>query len=387
MATLKLTQKIVASTECPKDQKKIDLFDQQVTGLVLEIRISGGRTYYLRYRNERNRTRLIKLGIPSEISLKNVRLKAQKLKTQIALGEDPLATKRILQQVPTFHEFFHERYLPYAKSYKRSWKTDESIANNHLLKHFKNKHLDEITSIQVRDIHQALLDKGSAPATANRVLVLLRYIYNLAIKWEVIGVTKNPTHGIPLFQVNNKHERYLTEQQIECLYYSVQASENNMLEYIVSLLIVTGARRNEVLQAQWDQFDFKNRSWRIPITKNGKARHIPISDSMERVLDRIKSQHFSNRYVLPNPKTGKPFQSIFYSWDKARKRCDLEHVRLHDLRHTFASLLVNNGRTLYEVQKLLGHSQIQTTQRYAHLSEKTLLDATNEATKGLKGIF
>ena len=85
--------------------------------------------------------------------------------------------------------------------------------------------------------------------------------------------------------------------------------------------------------------------------------------------------------MFANPVTGKPFVSIFCSWNTARKRAGLADVRIHDLRHSFASFLVNSGRSLYEVQKILGHTQIKTTQRYAHLANDTLLDAANQVSK------
>jgi site-specific recombinase XerD len=92
-------------------------------------------------------------------------------------------------------------------------------------------------------------------------------------------------------------------------------------------------------------------------------------------------------WAFPNPQTLKPYVSIYYPWDTARKHAGLADVRMHDLRHSFASLLINSGRTLYEVQRLLGHTQIKTTQRYAHLSEETLLAAANAATQAVGGVM
>ena len=118
------------------------------------------------------------------------------------------------------------------------------------------------------------------------------------------------------------------------------------------------------------------------MTKTGKARHVPLSDGAMQILTSIPKLD-ECPWVFANPKTLKPFVSIFYAWDTARKRAGLADVRIHDLRHSFASLLVNNGRTLYEVQQLLGHTQVKTTQRYAHLSHDTLLAATNTASKAV----
>lgn len=141
---------------------------------------------------------------------------------------------------------------------------------------------------------------------------------------------------------------------------------------------MTGARKREVLDATWQDFDLTRMLWTIPVTKAGKPRHVPISDAVVTLLNEIPKTPNIN-FLFPNPKTGQPFISIFYSWDTARNEAGLADVRIHDLRHSFASFLVNAGRSLYEVQKLLGHTQIKTTQRYAHLTHDTLRDAANAA--------
>lgn len=121
--------------------------------------------------------------------------------------------------------------------------------------------------------------------------------------------------------------------------------------------------------------------WRIHTTKLGKPRFVPMSDGVINLLESVPRHDWE--WVFPNPKTLKPYVSIYYSWDSARCEATLEDVRIHDLRHSYASFLVNAGRSLYEVQRLLGHTQIKTTQRYAHLSHDTLLDATNAASRAV----
>ena len=144
------------------------------------------------------------------------------------------------------------------------------------------------------------------------------------------------------------------------------------------MLILTGARKREVLDAQWTDFDLERRTWRIPVTKSGKARHVPLSDGVMKLLGSIPRQT-NCPWTFPNPVTSKPYVSIFCSWDTVRTRAGLTDVRMHDLRHSFASFLVNAGRSLYEVQRILGHTQIKTTQRYSHLSQDSLIAAANVA--------
>jgi integrase len=120
-------------------------------------------------------------------------------------------------------------------------------------------------------------------------------------------------------------------------------------------------------------------------TKLGKPRFVPMSDGVINLLESVPRHNCE--WVFPNPKTLKPYVSIYYSWDSARREAGLVDVRIHDLRHSYASFLVNAGRSLYEVQRLLGHTQIKTTQRYAHLSQDTLLAAANAATKAIGGMM
>jgi len=184
---------------------------------------------------------------------------------------------------------------------------------------------------------------------------------------------------------DNVKERYLSTTEAQRLYEVLTRSENVMLQYIIPMLILTGARKREAMDARWEDFDFERRLWRIHTTKLGKPRFIPMSDGVINLLESVPRHDCE--WVFPNPKTLKPYVSFWYSWDSARREADLEGVRIHDLRHSYASFLVNAGRTLYEVQRLLGHTQIKTTQRYAHLSQDTLLAAANAATKAVGGVM
>ena len=291
-----------------------------------------------------------------------------------------------LRAVPTFSEFVDSRYLPFIKNYKRSWPTDHSILRNHLLTRLGRIYLDQITKNDVTAIHHGRRAAGAAPASANRVLVLLRYMFNLALKWEVPGVTKNPTSGVPLFKENNKRERYLSVEETRRLHAAVLESANSQLRFIVPMLLLTGARKREVLDARWENFDLIRRQWRIPLSKNGKARHVPISNELAQLLQMVPRFEGCG-YVVPNPKTLSPFVSFFHSWNTARTQAGLEDLRVHDLRHSFASFLINSGRSLYEIQQILGHAQVHTTQRYAHLSQTTLLDAANAAVQAIGVTF
>jgi integrase len=382
MARVTLTAQLIKTSDCPADRKKIELFDAASKGLSLEVRATGGRTYYRRYRDSRGRIRQLKLGDERDLSLADARILSDKVGRQVAMGEDPLEQKQIARTVPTFAQFIDEQYMPYIKSYKRSWDTDVSLLKNHLLPRFGKRYMDEITRQDIVKMHADRKASGAAAGSANRLLIMMRYIFNLALKWEVPGIKSNPCKGIPLMEENNKLERYLSVEEAQKLYEAVCKSENTMLKFIVPMLILTGARKREVLDAKWSDFDLSRRAWRIPITKSGRARHVPLSDGALTLLATMPRKP-DCEWAFANPETGKPYVSIFYAWNTARKSIGLSDVRMHDLRHSFASLLINSGRTLYEVQHILGHTQVKTTQRYAHLSQDTLLAAANSATTAL----
>ncbi len=383
MPVTALTPQFIKSAICPKGKDKVDIFDSHCKGLMLEVRRTGGKTFYLRYTDARAKQHQLRIGDAKSITFDQAKKATVKLRGQIALGIDPAAERATLRQVPTFSEFIQQRYLPFVKGYKRSWMSDDSYLRNQLLPTLGKKHLDEITKHDVIQFHHGMRAKDYALGTCNRCLILLRYAMNLALRWEIPGVTANPTKDVPLFEdLAGKKERFLTEAEAQRLYESVCQSENTMLKFIVPMLILTGARKREVLDSKWEDFDLTRKQWRIPTTKAGRPRHVPLSDGVLQLLATVPRVD-NCPWVFANPKTHKPYVSIFASWDTARNHAGLGDVRIHDLRHSFASFLVNAGRSLYEVQKILGHTQVKTTQRYAHLSQGTLIDAANQVSKAV----
>ena len=336
MASVTLTTQLIKTIDCPTGKKKTELFDLLSRGLSLEVRATGGKTYYRRYRDSRGRIRQIKLGDERNLSLADARQLSDKVGRRVAMGEDPLEQKQIARTVPTFADFIADQYMPYIKSYKRSWDTDVSLLKNHLLPRFGKRYMDEITRQDIVKMHADRKASGAAPGSANRLLIMMRYIFNLALKWEVQGIKANPCKGIPLMEENNKMERYLSVEEAQRLYEAVCKSENTMLKYIVPMLILTGARKREVLDAKWEDFDLGRRAWRIPISKSGKARHVPLSDGALALLATMPRDMNCN-WAFANPDTGKPFVSVFCAWNTARKSAGLSDVRMHDLRHSFAS--------------------------------------------------
>ena len=170
----------------------------------------------------------------------------------------------------------------------------------------------------------------------------------------------------------------------------MKESLNTQLVFIVAFLIYTGARKREVLEAKWSDINFDQNSWKISKNKSNKVRHVPLSqgalETLSAVRDKWTCQDWGvgvdpNDFIFANPSTGKPYSSFFFSWNNARVKAGMPELRVHDLRHSFASFLVNAGRSIYEVQNLLGHADIKTTSRYAHLSQESLKAAVSAVPK------
>ena len=383
MPVCTLDANVVRDAVCPPDKRKIDMYDTAITGFILEVRSTGTKTYYLKYRNARKQQRQFKIGDEKSLSFREASAAAQKLRAKVVLGKDPVEDRSESRKMITMGEFVRDRYLPFVKGYKKSWDCDDSLLRNHVLPAFEKKYLDEITPDDLVGFQKKKLAGGYAPTTVNRIIVLTRYLFNLAMKWDLLpGVRKNPASETRLFK-DNKKERFLSHEESLVLMEKVRNSKNPQLKFIVPLLLLLGCRKRELLDAKWDEFDLDLRIWRIPKSKTG-VRHVPVSEAVLAIFRELPRWE-GCPYVIPNPKTKKPFVSFFHSWDTARKEAGMPELRVHDLRHSLASFLVNSGRSIYEVQRILGHSQIQTTQRYAHLSQETLLDAVNSVA-GLAGL-
>ncbi|MCX7075459.1 MAG: tyrosine-type recombinase/integrase [Methylococcales bacterium] len=369
----KLTKKGVDALTCNNANGREFIQDRDCRGLLIEIRSTGNKTYYFSYRDERGKQRKYKLANASDVSPSQARQLCERARSQLMMGINVQEEKVQKRNALTLDAFFNNQYLPYVQSYKRSWKIDISAYKNHIQPLLGSQYIDTIGSAQVLEVLNAA-SKTLCDGTINRLLVLLRYMFNLALQWKIAGIHSNPTASYKLKKLSNHRERFLTAQETQLLMTQVNASQNTMLKYIIPMLLLTGARKHEVQDARWEDIDFERKFWRIPSTKSGHERHVPLSPAAIALLNQVPK---NCDYIFANPKTLKPFITFFYSWDTARKRAGLKEVRMHDLRHSFASFLINAGCGLYEVQKLLGHSSTAMTQRYSHLSQDSLMRAVS----------
>ncbi|WP_371376803.1 tyrosine-type recombinase/integrase [Thalassotalea aquiviva] len=368
---------------CPKDKTRIEFVCGKTPGFFVEVRnkSQGKGTYYLRYKDNSGKTCTVKIGTTAGTKLSVAKAKVLELKAEINSGKSPKEERDKRRNVMTYSEFMLERYLPYAKQHKRTWKNDEQMFNTHLKALFGDCRLNQVTRSAVEKFHLFMRQSRSA-ATCDHYIKLLRRTLNLAVDWELIE--SNPISRVKLFRESNDIERYMNDAELARLVHVLKTDANRAVSNIAMFLLSTGARKSEALLAKWEHIDLDNRVWRVPATvaKAKKMRAIPLNDVALGILKSVDTKD-THEFVFINAVTGLPYKCIKKGWTRIRAKAGLPNLRLHDLRHQYASLLVNSGRSLYEVQHILGHSEPKVTQRYAHLSTETLHDAVDAASARL----
>ncbi len=353
----KLTDTIVNNLTCPEGRYRIECCDQSLPGLYVLVRANSDiKTYYLRYKNALGKTAHQKIGRTTDISLPAARKAAKALKADILANSlDPRATAKADTVAITLDDFWRDHYLPFATPRKRSIKRDEQIYRLQIQPTFGQTRLGQITRQQILSLATLHKNNGLSAASADHVSKLIRRLLTLAVEWDMLE--KNPASRIQLFNEDNQIENYLDDEQLQRLLKVLQTDANRPVCLIAQFLLATGCRLNEALTAQWSLIDRKNRIWRVSASnsKSGKSRAVPLTDAALNVLDQIGTEG-SFEHVFVNAKTGTHYTHIRHTWIRLRNKAGLPWLRLHDLRHTFASMLVNSGQSLYSVQQCLGHA-------------------------------
>ena len=278
MSRVELSVAFVRSAFCPAELKKVDFFDLKQRGFMLEVRRSGGKTYYQRYTDERGRERQFKIGPADVLPLSAARRTALKVQAQALVGDDPQNRRIEMRAIPTLAELVRDRYLPHVKSYKRSWCTDETVLRIHILPFLGSQYIDQIRAEQIAAMVDRMREKKYATGTTNRVVIVLRHIFNLARKWRVPGIKDNPTTGINLAPDVNR-ERFLSLEEAKRLVASIEGDENQVAANAIMLLLLTGARRNEITQAKWEHIDWSNRTLLVRNPENRGASRSMVPPS------------------------------------------------------------------------------------------------------------
>ncbi len=380
MAIIKLTQHLIDhSLPTYAGPSRVELVSDERSGLYVEVRNSsnGNGTYYLRYKDASGKSCHQKIGRTVDISLADARRKVKELKAEIALGADPRAEEAARKSVMTLDDYWNDVYYPVSKSMKRSHTREEQLFRLRIQSKFGHLRLNQITRQQLQTFHISLKEEGLAGASCDLHLKLLKVMFSRAVDAGLIE--KSPAAKLPLFNLDNKVERYLDEDELQRLLVVLQTDSCKMVAKICLLLISCGGRLMEILSSRWSQLDRKSLTLKIAAenSKSRKVRHIQLNSTSMEIINNLDTEG-KYEYLFVNHKTGKPFVSIHKVWDKFRKKANLTDFRIHDLRHTHASMLANSGVSLYTIQNILSHSDPSVTQRYAHLSRKSLQDASNK---------
>lgn len=367
----------------PETNERVVLWDDKLSGFGLRVYPSGRKAFVLSYRY-RGRKRLLTLGRYSEVfTLAQAKTKAQKTIAKLD-EQDPLA-ERQREQAPTLGEIW-KRYLEeYAQAHKkaRTVADEKGTWRRHLERGFSKRRLDEITREDVQRLHHKL---RNSPYAANDAVKLLRRLYSLAgEEWGLVSPDMNPARRIKLFK-EARRERYLSSEEISRLGQALrEAQEEGEDPYAIAavrLLLLTGARAGEILGLRWDEVDFQSRLLRLRDSKTGPKGVELAAPALEVLAGLQRLRMAGSPWVFPGRDPAKPRNDyIKRSWAKIRQRAGLEDVRLHDLRHSFASMGAAAGYSLKMVGELLGHAHAATTDRYAHLAR----DPRKEANERIAG--
>ena len=371
---IKLTKRTVESLK--PGAKDYFVWDAQIVGFGLRVMPSGAKTYQAQYRKG-GRTRRVSLGRHGKITAEQARLLAQEAMGRVAKGENPAEEISQHRRAPTVaalcERFFEQHVLENCKpSTQREYRRALDLFIKPTIGSFKTV---DVERKDIAELHQKHRDK---PYQANRTLGVLSKMFNLAEVWGLRPDGSNPCRHVPKYR-EVKRERYLSQAELLQLGTTLAEVEAEGAEtpHIVAafrLLTLTGCRLSEIQKLRWDYIT--ERGIELPDSKTG-SRRIPLPASARAVLASLPDPG-ENPYVIAGKCPNSHITDLQHPWRRIRERAGLPGVRIHDLRHTYASNAVSSGMPIQMVGKLLGHTQLQTTMRYAHLADDPVNRAAEE---------
>ena len=406
----RISKRTVDAIKPPKDGPDVVIWDDKLPGFGVRKKPSGVTSYVIQYRNKHGTSRRYTLGRHGVLTAEEAREMAKDELADVRRGADPAENKSTITQDLSVRELC-DLYLeegPAEKPDKKasSWNTDRSNINRHIKPLLGRRKIHSLTRNNIvrfqRDVTEgkSATDEKTGPrgraivkggsGTAARATAVLSAILGFAVKRGLIA--ENPARGVRLNK-QRQRERFLSEAEFAQLGDALAEAEhigvNSSAIAILRLLILTGARRNEICSLKWDWVDFERAALRLPESKTG-AHSIPLGAPALEVLASVKREP-DTEWVFPASRGDGHFGGLPRIWRKIAKAAMLDDVRIHDLRHSFASTSVASGSSLYILGKVLGHTQASTTERYAHLRDdpvQALADSTSQkiaaALKGSK---
>ncbi|WP_339691809.1 tyrosine-type recombinase/integrase [uncultured Parasphingorhabdus sp.] len=374
----KLTKRMIEGLKI-KD-KDYFVWESELSGFGVRVFPTGRIKFVLQYRHGRT-SRRMSLGQYGALTVDQARGLAIENLAKIRNDIDPLQEKRERRTALTVNELasrFDDEHCAVhlktstAKEYRRNLKLFILPAIGSL----------RITDVTRADISKYHHDWRHRPYQANRNLEIISKIFNLAELWGLRPDGTNPRRHIKKYP-EKKRERYYSAGELRSIGRVLSEMEDEHIELpsaiaAVRLLLFTGCRLNEIMKLEWQWVDLGNYALNLPDSKTG-AKTVHLGQAAVDVIEQI-DRHPDNPYVIVGRNPGAHLTDLQPFWQRVRGRAGLKDARIHDLRHTFASVAVSNGMSLPMIGKLLGHTQVQTTARYAHLATEPIIAAANDIT-------
>jgi len=364
----KLTKTAVENAPIP-DKGDAWLWDSELEGFGVRILASGRKTYMVRYRvKDSSRTqRKLTIARCSDVTPDKAREMARKVFAQVAEGLDPAGDKKAkeLKKLPTVSDLMTRYMKEHAKPFKkpRSAALDEKNWRLHILPTLGERDVATLKRSDILALHGSL---SETPATANQVLALISKAFNLAEDWDWRERNSNPCHKVPKYKLKVR-ELILTHDQIRQLNETLIHLEKDMvivpaMSNLCRLLMLTGCRLREIMHAKQAWIDRERSLLMLPDSKTGQ-RNISLSPVCMAIIDAIPA----GEWLIPDRQGNRPMQDPYRAWDRIKADAGLpKELRLHDLRHTAGSLAHMAGLSQKQIQLMLGHAQMSTTERYLH---------------------
>lgn len=388
MPVQKITRKFVDALEPPTSTQKEFYWDTELKGFGVVVTERGKKTFIINYATKDNRYRRKTLGDCNKLSVEQARSIAKDLFHDIAKGIDPIEEEASYREEQTFQQAIEEYYSQYMKTHSAAstLRTERYRIDRVLIPTFGTR---KISSITHKDICEFMNKQRDKPIDANRSRALLSAFFHSCEKWGLIPRGSNPVTGAPKFP-ENKRERFLSPEEFARLESVLAEAEKTLSEspYVIAmirLLTHTGCRPSEIQNLQWAWVDLDKRNIRMPrtSTKEKRAKTIFITEPMLDIFASLKRVE-GNPYVICSERMdGKPMNNVAKAWKRICAAAKLEDLHLHDLRHSHASMANSLGYSLPMIGALLGHSQYQTTLRYAHLADTQLRQAAEHISKAI----
>jgi integrase len=398
MARVKLTKAVIEALQAPAKGQAF-IWDSEMKGFAVRITPTGVKSWIVQMRVRGGKERRMTVGLCSKLPLDRARIEARKLLAHADLGRDVgkerKDARRIMPEANPTMANFAERWLDEVVARRNrpgTVKLRRLLVKNHITPHIGTKRIADLTRKDIEDLHHEVTKQY--PVAANRAVSTLSAILATAMRWGLL--VSNPALNVDR-NAEEGRERYLTPEEIKVLAKALDESPAQDSADVVRLLLLTGARVGEVLSMRWEQLNLEAGLWIKPAatTKQNKTHRVPLSPPAVAVLTKrqqaakkkadLRDERRSkldrrpekgNPWVFPGEGKDGHMTAIRCFWEAVCKRSGIKGARVHDLRHTFASLLVSSGESLPVVGALLGHTQAKTTSRYAHLLDDPLRAAT-----------